>query len=209
MPQKLTHSQSYSVRPKKEIKNDSFDESSYFSMIKLDLKRITSRIIIIREKHIQKTQFIRAPADIVISTVSNVESYSSFVPFCKKSSFDEISGIGTLQEKGQKNILWFLEKNFLKKNREFFIDHFKKVGFGPIKQSWKSQVQIHDNIIRATNEGEYPLTKLNTGLKVCSAQLPVTHCPCPYCHVHISFYAPLYWIAKNMPFDTVSFVLLA
>ena len=98
MPQKLTHSQSYSVRPKKEIKNDSFDESSYFSMIKLDLKRITSRIIIIREKHIQKTQFIRAPADVVISTVSNVESYSSFVPFCKKSSFDKISGIGTLQE---------------------------------------------------------------------------------------------------------------
>ena len=97
MPQKLTHSQSYSVRPKKEIKNDSFDESSYFSMIKLDLKRITSRIkIIIREKHIQKTQFIRAPADVVISTVSNVESYSSFVPFCKKSSFDKISGIGTL-----------------------------------------------------------------------------------------------------------------
>jgi len=135
MPQKLTHSQSYSVRPKKEIKNDSFDESSYFSMIKLDLKRITSRIII-REKHIQKTQFIRAPADVVISTVSNVESYSSFVPFCKKSSFDKISGIGTLQ-----------------------------VGFGPIKQSWKSQVQIHENIIRATNEGEYPLTKLNTGLK--------------------------------------------
>merc|ERR1712235_155706 len=101
-----------------------------FSMIKLDLKRITSRIIIIREKHIQKTQFIRAPADVVISTVSNVESYSSFVPFCKNS------GIGTLQ-----------------------------VGFGPIKQSWKSQVQIQDNIIRATNEGQYPLTNLNTGLK--------------------------------------------
>ena len=97
---------------------------------------------------------------------------------------------------------------FWKKNREFFSDHLKKVGFGPIKQSWKSQVQIHDNIIRATNEGEYPLTKLNTGLKVCSAQLPVTHCPCP-CHAHIAFHAPLYWIAKNMPFDTVSFVLLA
>ena len=119
MPQKLTHSQSYSVRPKKEIKNDSFDESSYFSMIKLDLKRITSRIIIIREKHIQKTQFIRAPADVVISTVSNVESYSSFVPFCKKSSFDKISGIGTLQENGQKIFYGFCKKktkNFLQKN---------------------------------------------------------------------------------------------
>ena len=115
MPQKLTHSQSYSVRPKKEIKNDSFDESSYFSMIKLDLKRITSRIIIIREKHIQKTQFIRAPADVVISTVSNVESYSSFVPFCKKSSFDKISGIGTLQEKGQKIFYGFQKKKFLEK----------------------------------------------------------------------------------------------
>ena len=172
MPQKLTHSQSYSVRPKKEIKNDSFDESSYFSMIKLDLKRITSRIII-REKHIQKTQFIRAPADVVISTVSNVESYSSFVPFCKKSSFDKISGIGTLQEWIKKYFMVFGKK--LEKN--FFIDHLKKVGFGPIKQSWKSQVEIHENIIRATNEGEYPLTKLNTGLKVCSAQLPLTHCP--------------------------------
>ena len=124
MPQKLTHSQSYSVRPKKEIKNDSFDESSYFSMIKLDLKRITSRIIIIREKHIQKTQFIRAPADVVISTVSNVESYSSFVPFCKKSSFDKISGIGTLQEL-IKNISWFFEKNFLKKKIENFLSFEK------------------------------------------------------------------------------------
>ena len=119
MPQKLTHSQSYSVRPKKEIKNDSFDESSYFSMIKLDLKRITSRIIIIREKHIQKTQFIRAPADVVISTVSNVESYSSFVPFCKKSSFDKISGIGTLQEKGQTNFYGFSKKILTKKNEKF------------------------------------------------------------------------------------------
>ena len=100
MPQKLTHSQSYSVRPKKEIKkNESFDESSYFSMnASLTRIKIISRIIIIREKHIQKTQFIRAPADVVISTVSNVESYSSFVPFCKKSSFDKNSGIGTLQE---------------------------------------------------------------------------------------------------------------
>ena len=128
MPQKLTHSQSYSVRPKKEIKNDSFDESSYFSMIKLDLKRITSRIkIIIREKHIQKTQFIRAPADVVISTVSNVESYSSFVPFCKKSSFDKISGIGTLQEKGQKIFDGFWKKILKKKNREFFLDHLKRL----------------------------------------------------------------------------------
>ena len=124
MPQKLTHSQSYSVRPKKEIKNDSFDESSYFSMIKLDLKRITSRIIIIREKHIQKTQFIRAPADVVISTVSNVESYSSFVPFCKKSSFDKISGIGTLQEL-IKNISWVFEKIFLKKKIENFLSFEK------------------------------------------------------------------------------------
>merc|ERR1711874_28598 len=116
------------------------DESSYFSMnASLTRIKIISRIIIVREKHIQKTQFIRAPADVVISTVSNVESYSSFVPFCKKSSFDKNSGIGTLQ-----------------------------VGFGPIKQSWKSQVQIQDNIIRATNEGQYPLTNLNTGLKVCS-----------------------------------------
>ena len=62
------------------------------------LGRIKIIQIIIREKHIQKTQFIRAPADVVIKTVSNVESYSSFVPFCKKSSFDRTSGIGTLQE---------------------------------------------------------------------------------------------------------------
>ena len=129
MPQKLTHSQSYSVRPKKEIKNDSFDESSYFSMIKLDLKRITSRIIIIREKHIQKTQFIRAPADVVISTVSNVESYSSFVPFCKKSSFDKISGIGTLQEKGQQIFMVFQKEGKSKKILQK-IEKKKKFGSG-------------------------------------------------------------------------------
>ena len=77
-----------------------------FSMIKLERVLSTRKIIknvkIIREKHIQKTQFIRAPADVVISTVSNVESYSTFVPFCKKSSFDKISGIGTLQEMTEK-----------------------------------------------------------------------------------------------------------
>jgi len=108
-----------------------------FSMIKLDLKRIT-RIIINskREKHIQKTQFIRAPAQVVISTVSDVQSYSTFVPFCKKSTFEQTTGVGILQ-----------------------------VGFGPLNQSWKSQVQIQDNVIKATNEGQYPLTNLNTGLK--------------------------------------------
>ena len=79
-----------------------------FSMIKLERILSTRKIIKnikIREKHIQKTQFIRAPADVVISTVSNVESYSTFVPFCKKSSFDKISGIGTLQENDRK-LFW-------------------------------------------------------------------------------------------------------
>ena len=92
-------------------------------MIKLDLgKRITSRIIIsIREKHIQKTQFIRAPADVVISTVSNVESYSSFVPFCKKSSFDRTSGIGTLQERVRKKNFAKKLKNILQKNQKFVL----------------------------------------------------------------------------------------
>ena len=76
-------------------------------------------------------------------TVSGVDRYSEFVPFCTKSALDSKSMVGTLT-----------------------------VEYGPVRTTWASDVTIKDDRVLARNYGDDVVKALSTGMfkKLCNRQ---------------------------------------
>jgi len=99
-------------------------------MLRLPTRRCLTRIT--------KSQYIRAPADIVTTTVADVARYSEFVPFCTRSKMETGSMVGTLT-----------------------------VSYGPIKTTWSSDVAVSDaGSVMARNRGGDVVKTLDTGVVI-------------------------------------------